>query len=186
MRLQFIEYSNKFGAGKYNLTVASELRNRLFQDSIAQNPEFSLVAPRFFTAYNDAVLPNNLFVDGRQDDGQLDMETARTFFQAGRFPKGFHRAARPIGTANKVALIADYPIQVGSNVNGVNTYTPDLSTPQVVDDVCTQYMYQSNHTVRSLYPHPTGPLLEALKINLGYLFLGVKDKGCTQIFPYGK
>jgi hypothetical protein len=186
MSLQFTEYSNKFGAGKYNLTVASELRLKLFQDSIANNPEFTMIAPRFFTAYNDAVLPNNLFVDGRQDDGQLDLQTARDFFQAGRFPNDFHRAARPIGTTNKVSLFDDHPIQVGKNVNGVNTYTPDLSTPQVVTDICTQYMYHANTTVRGLYPNPTGPLLQALKINLVYLFDGVKDKGCTEIFPYGQ
>ncbi|EKM77858.1 hypothetical protein AGABI1DRAFT_76887 [Agaricus bisporus var. burnettii JB137-S8] len=182
----FVEYSKKYGGGKYNLTVASEFRNKRFRDSIATNPEFSIVAPRFYTAYADAVLPVNLWVDGRQDDGQLDLEVARIFFEDGRFPHDFHRAARPTGTDNEIELFNDHPIEPGRNVKGVNTYKPDHSTPQKLDDRCLQYTYHANHTVPSVYPNPKGPLLESLKINLRYLFSAVKDKGCEEVFPYGK
>ncbi|EKM77850.1 hypothetical protein AGABI1DRAFT_76879 [Agaricus bisporus var. burnettii JB137-S8] len=183
---EFIEYSNKYGGGKYNLSVACEFRRKRFQDSIATNPEFTIVAPRFYTAYADAVLPINLWVDGRQDDGQLDIEAARTFFEGGRFPPDFHRAARPMGANNEMVVFEAHPIEPGSNVKGVNTYTPDHSTPQKLDDLCVQYTFHVENTVRKMYPNPEGPLLESLKINLGYLFSAVKDKGCEELFPYGR
>jgi hypothetical protein len=183
---QFTDYSNQYGGGKYNLTAASEFRFKRFEDSIATNPQFSIIAPRFFTAYNDGVLPINLFVDGRQDDGQLDLDAARSFFQTGRFPNDFFRAARPTGTDNKITMMQDHPMQPGGNVNGVNTYTPNLNTPQVLDDICAEYTYHVNVTVRSLYPNPTGTLLSPLKTNLGYLYSAVKAAGCVEVFPYGQ
>jgi hypothetical protein len=63
--IQFADFSNRFGAGKYNLTVAGELRIQRIQESIATNPEFSFVSPRYVTAYAESVFPINFFIDGR-------------------------------------------------------------------------------------------------------------------------
>lgn len=182
---QFVDFSKRYGGGKYNLTVAGEYRYKRIQDSIATNPTFNFIAPRIFSAYSEAVNPINLWVDGRQDDGQLDTEVARSFFQKMRFPDDFHRAARPMNGENELDVLAAHPIEPGTNVNGVNTYTPD-PTSGTLPDKCTLYENHVNRTVRSLYPNPTGNLLVALKANMHYFYTSVQPKGCKEIFPYGR
>ncbi|EKM83225.1 hypothetical protein AGABI1DRAFT_118546 [Agaricus bisporus var. burnettii JB137-S8] len=182
---EFVEYSNRYGGGKYNLTVAGEYRFKRIQDSIATNPTFSFVAPRLFSAYSESVNPINFWVDGRQDDGQLDPEVARSFFEKMRFPDDFHRAARPMNGENELEVLAAHPIEPGSNINGVNTYTPDPTSGKLADK-CTLYENHVNRTVRSLYPDPTGDLLDALKINMHYFYTSVQHRGCKEIFPYGQ
>ncbi|KAJ3515821.1 heme-thiolate peroxidase [Agrocybe chaxingu] len=61
---QFVEYSNRFGGGSYNLATAAELRFKRIQDGIETNPQFSLVGLRYFSAYGESVAPINFFVDG--------------------------------------------------------------------------------------------------------------------------
>ncbi|EKM76332.1 hypothetical protein AGABI1DRAFT_78772 [Agaricus bisporus var. burnettii JB137-S8] len=181
----FVDFSKRYGGGKYNLTVAGEYRYKRIQDSIATNPTFNFIAPRIFSAYSESVNPINLWVDGRQDDGQLDTEVARSFFQKMRFPDDFHRAARPMNGENELDVLAAHPIEPGTNVNGVNTYTPD-PTSGTLPDKCTLYENHVNRTVRSLYPNPTGNLLVALKANMHYFYTSVQPKGCKEIFPYGR
>ncbi|KAJ3560007.1 heme-thiolate peroxidase [Leucocoprinus birnbaumii] len=185
---EFVDFSNKFGGGKYNLTVAGELRYHRIQQSIASNPNFSFVAPRYNTAYTESVFLINFFVDGRHYDGQLDLEVARGFFQDMRMPHDFHRAPKPIGGDGFELVEAARPIQPGRNVRGVNSYTPDPTSPKLTE-FCKVYENFVNKTVLTFYPKPTGALRKALKINLGRLYDAlnkVNGPGCTQLFPYGK
>ncbi|KAF8956879.1 Chloroperoxidase [Flammula alnicola] len=182
---EFVDFSNRFGAGKYNLTVAGELRFQRIQDSIATNPTFSFVSPRYFTAYAESVFPIKFFVDGRQADGQLDLDVARGFFQNSRMPPNFHRANQSMTATGDRVVAAAHPIQPGRNVGGVNNYVLD---PTSADFSAPCLLYQNfvNQTIRGLYPNPTGVLREALNINLNFLFQGSNSPGCTQIFPYGQ
>ncbi|KAF7777749.1 hypothetical protein Agabi119p4_3821 [Agaricus bisporus var. burnettii] len=181
---EFTAFSNRFGAGKYNLTVAAEYRFHRIQESIATNPNFSFVSPRFFTAYAESVFPINFFIDGRQGDGQLDLDVARGFFQNMRMPDGFHRASMPTGLEGLAEIASVHPISPGANVNGVNTYTFDPSSADFTT-FCLLYVNFVNQTVRSLYPEPTGNLKKALKKNLEFLYGPFSDQ-CSQVFPYGK
>ncbi|PPR06380.1 hypothetical protein CVT26_004641 [Gymnopilus dilepis] len=185
---QFVDFSNRFGGGFYNLTVAGELRFQRVMQSIATNPTFSFVAPRYFTAYAESVFPLNFFIDGRKDDGQLDMETARGFFQNSRMPDGFFRA-NGSKSADGIDVVAEaHPLPPGSNVNGVNTFTPDPTSANF-GTFCLLYTNFVNKTVASLYPSPTGVLRQALNINLNFLFEaldGVDPGACAQAFPFGQ
>ncbi|KAF7777913.1 hypothetical protein Agabi119p4_3985 [Agaricus bisporus var. burnettii] len=181
----FIEYSNRFGGGRYNLTAAGEFRLKRIQDGVEQNPTFTIVAPRLFSAYSEAVNPINMWVDGRQDDGQLRLDHARSFFEAARFPDDFHRAARPMSADNEAVVHAIHPIEPGANIAGVNTYTVDRNAPRL-DDKCGIFEYHVNHTLRTLYPNPTGNLLDAIRANIHYFYTAMEARGCTEIFPYGR
>ncbi|KAJ3493560.1 heme-thiolate peroxidase [Agrocybe chaxingu] len=181
---QFVDYSNRFGGGKYNLTVAGELHFKRIQDSIATNPNFSFVDFRYVAAYGETAFLANLFVDGHRDDGQLDMDAAQGFFQFSRMPDNFFRAPSPRSVAGAEVVIQAHPIQPGRNVGKVNSYTIDptssnFSTP------CLMYEKFVNITVKSLYPNPTGQLRKALNMNLDFLFQRLAA-GCTQVFPYGR
>lgn len=180
---QLVDYSNRYGAGKYNLTVGSELHYQRILQSIATNPEFSYVDLRVNTAASETVFPINLFVDGRQDDGQLDLVSGLSFFRDGKYPDGFFRAARPLSHEGIEVVGSTHPVLPGRNQGKVNTYTPDpnsstLSTP------CVLYNNFINNEVKPLYPAPKGVLREALARNLHYLYLFV-DPSCTEVFPYG-
>ncbi|PPQ67339.1 hypothetical protein CVT26_007260 [Gymnopilus dilepis] len=182
---EMTKFANKFGAGKYNLTVAGEFRWQRIQDSIATNPTMSFVSPRYFTAYAESVFPLNFFIDGRQTDGQLDMTVARGFFQNSKMPDGFFRANGTRSADGIDQVAAAHPIEPGKNVNGVNTYTVDPTSADF-NSFCLLYTNFVNQTVRSLYPNPTGALRKALNKNLDFFFQGINDDGCTQIFPFGK
>lgn len=149
------------------------------------NPTFTIVAPRLFSAYSEAVNPINLWVDGRQDDGQLKLDVARSFFEAARFPDDFHRAARPMSADNEAVVLTAHPVEPGRNVNGVNTYTVDASTG-TLPDKCSTYEGHVNYTLRALYPNPTGDLLDAIRANVHYFYTSVQAAGCAEIFPFGK
>ena len=56
------------------LQGSSDLRGSM--DSIATNPEFSFVAPRFTAAYGETVFPVLFFIDGRVSDAQLNLTVA--------------------------------------------------------------------------------------------------------------
>ncbi|RXW17544.1 heme-thiolate peroxidase [Candolleomyces aberdarensis] len=128
---QFVDFSNRYGEGYYNLTVAAELRWQLIQQAISTNPHFSLVAPRYFTAFVESVFPLNLFVDGRDttspaEGRKLDLDAALSFFRDHRFPPEFHRASTPSGIQGIEAVIAAHPIAPGANADGkVNNYVID-------------------------------------------------------------
>ncbi|KAF8805489.1 Cloroperoxidase [Phlegmacium glaucopus] len=185
---EFSEFSNRFGGGKYNLTVAGEFRHYRIQESIATNPEFSFVSPRYFTAFAESVFPFLFFVDGRVADGQLDLTVARGFFQNSQMPTGFFRPNTSLGAQEIVAgfqgVFNAHPIQPGKNQGSVNNYVFD-PTSATLSDGCLLYTNFVNQTVRSLYPNPTGALRDALNVNLNNFF-GSIGGGCKQIFPFGQ
>ena len=185
---KFIDFSNRYGGGKYNLTVAGKLRGQRIAQSIATNPAFSFVSPRYLTAYTESSFPFQFFVDGRFPEGQLDLDAARSFFQDHHFPDDFHRANHPM-TSRAMDVYLQNMTQPGMNVNGVNSFMVDPTSPNL-DDVCGFYTNHVNKTVRGLYPHPTGNLLVALNTNLDYYYQAFIDMNpgvpCEQVFPYGK
>ncbi|KDR72032.1 hypothetical protein GALMADRAFT_143376 [Galerina marginata CBS 339.88] len=189
---ELVDFSNRFGAGKYNYTVAAEFRFQRIKDSIATNPKMSFISPRFFTAYAESTFPVNFFIDGRQNNSQLDLSVARGFFQDSRMPDGFFRANGPKGVQG-INLVANaHPMEPGSNVNGVNSYVVDPTSADF-SSFCLLYENFVNKTIKGLYPNPTGALRRALNQNLDFFFLGISepgnavgDSGCTQVLPFGK
>jgi hypothetical protein len=186
---EFEKFSNEFGAGEYNLTVAGELRHQRILDSIATNPQFTFLSPRFFTAFSEAVFPTVFFVDGRANNFSLPLANARRFFQDMHMPDDFFRANQPFGLnqigPRAMMVLNAHPIQPGSNQGTVNSFVPDPASPNLTD-FCGTYTNWANVTVRALYPNPTGALLEALNGNLNNFFIPAGQQGCTQVFPYGK
>ncbi|KAF8808205.1 Cloroperoxidase [Phlegmacium glaucopus] len=187
---EFSDFSNRFGAGNYNVTVAGEYRSRRIQESISTNPQFSFVAPRYFTAFAESVFPFLFFVDGRVSDGQLNLTVARGFFQNSSMPNGFFRANRSLGLneiGGPIQTVFDaHPIQPGKNEGGVNNFVFDPTSASFTNDGCLLYTNFVNQTVRSLYPNPTGALRDALNFNLDNLYIPISTSGCPQIFPFEK
>ncbi|KAF9528330.1 heme-thiolate peroxidase [Crepidotus variabilis] len=182
---QFVDFSVRFGAGNYNFTVAAELRHQRIQESIATNPSFSLVSPRYYTAFVESVFPIAFFVDGRKNDSQLDLSAASSFFLNNSFPPDFFRANGPRTAKGIDQVFEPYPILPGGNVGKINTYTVDPTSADF-SNFCLLYTNFVNETIRGLYPEPTGVLRRALNTNLNYFYQGINNSGCTQIFPYGK
>ena len=186
--IQFSAFSQRFGGGKYNLTVAAEFRFQRIQDSIATNPNFSFVSPRHATAYTESVFPVLFFVDGRVANGQLDLNVARGFFQNSQMPEGFFRANRSFGFLTPdlsngiVRVFRSHPVQPGRN-EGVGNYVLHPTSPNVFD-ICGTYTKFVNETVRSLYPNPTDPLRSSLNTNLDFFF-GPLKSFCKQVFLFG-
>lgn len=182
-----MKFSNQFGAGKYNYTVAAQLRKFLIQDSIENNPQFSLVSPRLFTAFAESVFPVNFFIDGRDTSGQLDLDVARGFFQNMTFPTGFFRRNGAVNNVGQDVVTNLLPtFKPGSNTKGVNSFVVD-PTSATLTQPCVRYTNFVNRNIKSLYPNPTGTLLQALNINLQFLYEATVAAGdnCTQVFPYG-
>ncbi|TFK17849.1 Cloroperoxidase [Coprinopsis marcescibilis] len=187
---QFVDFSNRFGNGFYNITVASELRFHRIQQSIAENPQFTMLGLRHISAYGEAALPVNLFVDGRKtgsEKGQLDLESARSFFKEMRYPKGFFRAAQPGGGEGSEVIFLSHPTSPGRNNATVNSFVVDDSLGSILDP-CKVYTEFVNTTVLGLYPSPTGVLRRNLDIDLGFLYdaFGSGLPNCPQVFPYGR
>ncbi|TEB20562.1 aromatic peroxygenase precursor [Coprinellus micaceus] len=185
---QFVEYSNRFGGGSYNITVAAELRHRRIQESIASNPEFDFTSPRFFTAFAESTFPYAFFVDGRisnRTSAALDMTNATLFFRDSKFPRDFWRPPAPTGAIGIIEIFSAYPIAPGRNVGAVNTYTPDPTSADF-GNFCLLYTNFVNNTVKSLYPDPKGVLRRNLILNLRYFYGGIAGGGCEEIFPYGQ
>ena len=170
------------------MTVAAELRHQRILESIATNPQFSFISPRFFTAFAESILPLALFVDGRVSNQELNMTNARGFFQNSQMPDGFFRAKQPFGLNDigiDINIIFEaHPIQPGRN-QGIGNYVLDPTSANI-SQFCLLYTNFVNNTVRSLYPSPTGVLLDALNANLDNFFSPLPASGCTQFFPYGK
>ncbi|KAF6755033.1 hypothetical protein DFP72DRAFT_898260 [Ephemerocybe angulata] len=161
----FIDYSNRFGGGFYNLTVAQELRWQRIQESIATNPTF--------------------FVDGRNPVRALSMANATLFFKDSKFPVDFWRPAAPSGADGIAEVFSAHPIAPGKNMNGINSYTPDPTSADF-STFCLLYTNFVTRTVGGLYPNPKGVLKRNLIINLGYLYDAIDTSGCTELFPYGQ
>jgi unspecific peroxygenase len=182
-------FSQRFGGGNYNLTVAAEFRWQRIQESIATNPNFSFISPRYFTAYAESSFPFFFFVDGRKADGQLPMDVARGFFQDSKMPTDFHRANQSITTdlvdEAMGAIFEAHPIQPGGNQGRLNSYTVNTNSANF-NTSCKLYSDFVNVTVKGLYPNPTGVLKDALNANLDYFYAPISDPSCPQVFPWGK
>ena len=178
---------------------AAIYRHKRWNDGIATNPEFSYTDVRFAAAYAESVFtytffPKN-FLGIPPPVPSLDMKTARSFFQEGRFPDGFYRRSIPatlleIGP-EIVALQAASPlIYPGRNVGRVNNYVRDESSP--VNDIAYCMLYANfvnKVVVQKLYPNPTTPaLIQALQVNLHLMWssLGLLDVACPELHPYGR
>lgn len=183
---QFVDFSNRFGGGYYNLTVAGELRFQRLQESIATNPEFTFRNVRYFTAYGESVFPINFFVDGRQTEKKLDMAAAASFFRDMRYPPDFFRAPTPMTNEGIPEIFAMHPFLPGTNADGrINNFVVDPTSANFTTP-CVLYGNILN-TVQSLYPNPTGVLRRNLIKNLGYFYIGVSAVlGCPEQFPYGQ
>ncbi|KAJ2921746.1 heme-thiolate peroxidase, partial [Candolleomyces eurysporus] len=184
---KFVDSSNKYGDGYYNLTVAGELRFQRLQDSIATNPQFSFKNVRYFTGYGESAFPINFFVDGRKTDRKLDMASARSFFKDMRFPPDFHRPPKPTSNEGIAEIFAIHPFLPGGNVDGkVNNFMVD---PTSADFTKPCVLYEDIvKTVQGLYPNPRGVLKRNLIKNLGFLYSSLSaalGAQCDQLFPYG-
>ncbi|RXW20973.1 heme-thiolate peroxidase [Candolleomyces aberdarensis] len=130
--------SNRYGGGFYNLTVVGELRFQRLQDSIATNPQFTFKNVRYFTGYGESVFPVNFFVDGRQTDQKLDIDSARSFFKDMRFPPDFFRPAMPMSNNGIFDVFLMNPFLPGGNLDGkvnslaVDPTSADFRTPCVL------------------------------------------------------
>lgn len=188
--VQFVEYSNIYGDGYYNKTVATELRWRRIQESIATNPEFDFTSPRFFTAYAESTFPFVFFVDGRTptvngESQGVHVTNATFFFKESKFPPDFHRPAEPSGPTGASDIFDAHPIPAGKNINGINSYTADPTSADF-SDFCLLYRNFVNKTIKGLYPNPKGILRRNLIINLRNFFDGIDGRECEEVFPYGK
>ncbi|KAF8989677.1 Chloroperoxidase [Cyathus striatus] len=153
---ELTDYANRYGRGYYNFTSVAEFRWHRIQNSLANNPEFSFITPRYYTAYADNVFPLVFFVDGRIGNEQLSIDHARGFFQDARMPDGFHRAngSRGIDVIGDgiTRLMAAHPIKPGQN-KGVGNYVLD-TTDDGLTPFCSLYTRFVNEKVKVLYPNP--------------------------------
>ncbi|TFK18281.1 Cloroperoxidase [Coprinopsis marcescibilis] len=183
---QFKDFSNRYGDGFYNLTVAAELRHQRILQSMATNPEFSIMGLRHITVFAEAAFPLNIFVDGRTDKPQhLPLADAENFFKDMRFPRGFFRASAPVSSEGVESVFTAHPVPAGRNV-GVNNFVPDNRLGGIFD-FCLFYTQFINTTIRGLYPNPTGVLRRNLDINLKFMFESLgPTPPCPQVFPWGE
>ncbi len=141
------------------------------------------MAPRYFSAYAESVFPVHFFIDGRQKDGQLDLNAALSFFRDMRFPDAFYRADGPRNADGMGGVASAHPVPPGANQGTLDSYKPDPNSAGL-SDVCKLYVDFVNRIVKALYPTPTGALKDALNRNLGFLYEFVDSPACPQVFPY--
>ncbi len=88
--------------------------------------------PDFTRPYAESVYPVAFFIDGRQTNGQLDLNVARGFFETNTFPPNFFRSGVSSGLREIAVGIQEVfvppPIAPGGNNGTVNSYTPNLNS----------------------------------------------------------
>ncbi|KZV87162.1 Cloroperoxidase [Exidia glandulosa HHB12029] len=202
---EIVATSQQFGGGKYNLTVAAEVRFNRLVASEQSNPEFFFGFPRFGTAYAEAAFPLTFFIGGPAEDNvptnlnaSLDLDVMKGFFRDSRMPKNFHRREGPLGLdiiGGALGFLSDaHPFPPGFNT-GAGNYTIDQRAVDIltgnaeIDLLCALYLTFVNTTIE-LYPRPTGLLRKSIAVNLHNLYLplvAVNDSaGCPEQFPFGK
>ena len=169
--------------------MAAEVGFQQIQDSIATNPNFSFVSPRYITAYAETVFPILFFIDGRVSDGQLDLDVARGFYQNSQMPEGFFCANNSNGFKGALGVgmrqvFQTHPILPGRS-EGVGNYILDLTSAKI-PETCLLYTNFVNQTVRLLYPNPTGHLRTSLNANLDFYFGAMRPGSCPQVFPFSQ
>lgn len=143
------------------------------------------MSPRYFAAYAEVAFPILFFIDGRKEDGQLDLDVARSFFQHMRMPRDFHRANKPSGIEGLDIVFTAHPMVPGKNMGSVNNYVPDPTSANF-STFCLLYENFVNQSVLGLYPNPTGVLRRALNANLKFFYQGFAPLECPQVYPYGR
>ena len=185
-----VSKSKQYGGGQYNRSAAAEVRYARLQDSMARNPSFEFLTPRFYTAYAESIFPYAFFVDGRSgNNGSLDLTVARGFFQGAQFPSGFYRRGGAYGLGSIGGdidrLMQAHPVKPGYNT-AAGQYVLDKNDPSLTQGSCGIYVKHTNVTVPSLYPNPTGDLRTAIKANLHTFWTAFQAAGCKELFPYGQ
>lgn len=183
------EFSQRYGNGYYNFTVAAKLLQHRVEEGIAKNPQFSFFGFRHLATYAEVTFPAIFFVDGRKtgnDKFQLDMATAERFLKGMQMPTGFHRASAPsLPGGNATNVFNDFPIPPGRNNGTVNSWVEDHSLG-MFGEFCDFYEKYMTITIKELYPSPKGVLRRNLNKNLQILYDStVRGAGCPQLIPYG-
>jgi len=116
----------------YTRIYFNRVRYDRIQDCITRNPTFSFTNPRYLGAYTEAAFPYLFFVDGRNQNEQLDIEVFRSFFQDFRMPPGFHRRNGAVSFREALGyvagLFAEFPTHPGNN-QGASNFIPDSQDP---------------------------------------------------------
>lgn len=134
------------------------------------------------------MFPTIFFVDGRLNNGQLDLKSAFDFFGPNQYPADFYRQPAPVDFPTIDPLVKTifdrHPFVPGEN-NGINNYTELPNTPTLFE-FCKIYEDLVLRVLKIQYPNPTGMLLEALNTNLDFFYSAVKanDPKCPQAFPF--
>ncbi|KIJ38329.1 hypothetical protein M422DRAFT_258980 [Sphaerobolus stellatus SS14] len=129
----FVDTATKFGFnGTYDVNAAAELRNQRLQNSIRTNPQLVFTSPHILSAYSEAVFPTIFFVDGRLNNRQLTIDTARQFFDLQQMPTDFHRQPAPVNFTIVDPLVSflfnKHPFSPGVNY-GKNNFVLQPQTP---------------------------------------------------------
>ena len=184
-------------------------RHNRILDSIARNPNFTFVTPRYLTAYAETTFPLAFFVTNQTSDTSLTLglDDARSFFQTHKFPDNFFRRNGSYDFPELDPLVLEifeaFPVFPGNN-EGVGNYVLDPEDPGFINgdgvskllrkamkvltpylQLCYAYYKQSNLTV-ALYPDPTDELRTAIAQNLGTFYTALGDPTCVQVFPFGQ
>ncbi|KAE9393591.1 hypothetical protein BT96DRAFT_967157 [Gymnopus androsaceus JB14] len=182
-----------FGSnGTLDVTSAAVHRHNRILDSIARNPNFTFVTPRYLTAYAETTFPLAMFVSNQTSDSSmtLGLDDARSFFQKHKYPDNFFRRNGSYGLTEVGVLGAEvfelFPNIFPGNNEGVGNYVLDPEDPGFNGDgLCYAYYKQTNFTL-SLYPDPTDDLRTALQQNLASFYSLLGDPTCEEVFPFGQ
>ncbi|KAE9399087.1 Cloroperoxidase [Gymnopus androsaceus JB14] len=182
-----------FGSnGTLDVTSAAVHRHNRILDSIARNPNFTFVTPRYLTAYAETTFPLAMFVSNQTSDSSmtLGLDDARSFFQKHKYPDNFFRRNGSYGFTEVGELATEvfelFPDIFPGNNEGVGNYVLDPNDPGFNgDSLCFAYYKQTNFTL-SLYPDPTDELRTALQQNLATFYSVLGDPTCEQVFPFGQ
>jgi len=182
------------GNGTLDLPSFTLHRHNRILDSMARNPNFTFVSPRFLTAYAEATFPLGFFVSNQTSDTSipLGLDDARSFFQNSKFPDNFWRRNGTYDFPEVVELVIEvyeaFPVLPGNN-EGAGNYVVDPEDPGLglngADALCYAYYKQSNLTL-SLYPDPTEELRAALITNMANFYTVLGDPTCEEVFPFGQ
>ncbi|KAE9399086.1 heme-thiolate peroxidase [Gymnopus androsaceus JB14] len=182
-----------FGSnGTLDINSAAVHRHNRILDSMARNPNFTFVIPRYLTAYAETTFPLAMFVSNQTSDSSmtLNLDDARSFFQNHKYPDNFFRRNGSYGNDEVGTLITEvfelFPDILPGNNEGAGNYVLDPNDPGFNGDgTCYAYYKQTNFTL-SLYPDPTDELRTALQQNLATFYITLGDPTCEEVFPFGQ
>ncbi|KAI9573992.1 hypothetical protein HD554DRAFT_2054429 [Boletus coccyginus] len=176
-----LEYAANLVGYSFITVKSTSLQKALhINDSIARNPTFSFLTPRYLTAYAEMTFPLAFFMSNQMVNTMLNvtLDNAQSFFQTHQYPKGFYCRQAPYDF-DEVTIMSDkiynlVQVPPGSN-DGMSNYV-----------LCYAYHRQVN-LMAQLYSDPTPELETAIKANLVtfYQLFPPQDLPCKQFFPFG-